>query len=106
MSTFVFTYRLPKTYTGGSPEVMALWNGWFESMGANLVDRGNPVFTRTTLGNCESEGQLAGYSLVIAHDLEAAATLAKGCPALQQGGGVEVGELTLLNDGRVQAARS
>jgi hypothetical protein len=67
---------------------------------ANLVDRGNPVFVRSTLGNCGADTVLGGYTLVAADDLEAALRLAKGCPMLDAGGGVEVGELTLLNEGR------
>ena len=34
-----------------------------------------------------------------ADDLEAAVALAKGCPFLEDGGGVEVGALTILNRG-------
>jgi hypothetical protein len=54
-------------------------------MGANLVDRGNPVFESSTLGNCATDTVLGGYSLVTADDLEAAVALAKGCPALEEG---------------------
>lgn len=35
-----------------------------------------------------------------ADDLDAALALAKGCPHLDAGGGVEVGKLTVLNSGR------
>jgi hypothetical protein len=99
MYTYVFVYRTPKNYTGGSGDAMAAWNAWFEQLGANLVDRGNPVFTSSTLGECGG-GTLGGYSLVTADDLDEAVALAKGCPFLSEGGGVEVGELTLLNEGR------
>jgi hypothetical protein len=40
---------------------------------------------------------LGGYSLITAGDLEAAVELAKGCPFLHQGGGIEVGELAQLH---------
>jgi hypothetical protein len=43
-----------------------------------------------------------GYTLVTADDLDAAVALARGCPFLQHDGGVEVGELTLLNRGTRQ----
>lgn len=101
MSTFLFAYRAPKNYTPGHPDAMAAWNKWFESMGANLLDVGNPVFERSTLGNCAADTVLGGYSLVTAEDLEAAVALAKGCPFLENGGGIEVGELTLLKPGSV-----
>jgi hypothetical protein len=67
---------------------------WFEKLGGAVVDPGNPVGARSSLGNCGSGSVLGGYSLITADDLEAAVTLAKGCPALAAGGGVEIGELT------------
>jgi hypothetical protein len=98
MPTYVIVNRPPKGYTG-SAESMAAWNAWFESLGADLVDRGNPTFTTSTLGNCGTDTALGGYTLVSAGDLDAALALAKSCPVLQSGGGVEVGELTVLNHG-------
>jgi len=79
---------------------MAAWTAWFESMGAHLVNIGQPVFERGTLGNCAADTVLGGYSLVTADDLEAAVALAMGCPFLDQDGGVEVGELAVLNAAR------
>jgi len=38
-----------------------------------------------------SGSRVAGYSLVSAEDMDSALALAKGCPALQVGGGVEIG---------------
>jgi hypothetical protein len=97
MSTFLFTYRVPKDYIPGSPEVVPAWRAYFDGLSANLLDVGNPVFERTTLGRCAADTVLGGYSLVSADDLDAAVALAAGCPVLTIGGGVEVGELTLLN---------
>jgi hypothetical protein len=91
MSTFVFIYRAPKNYTP-SEDAIAQWGAWFESMGDSVVDRGNRVVDRTTLGGAP-DTVLGGYSLVRADDLDAAVALAKGCPILEQSGGVEVGEL-------------
>jgi hypothetical protein len=93
MSTFLFSYRMPKTYTPGSPEGIAAWSAWFQGMGANLVDAGKPVLERRTLGNCPSESLQGGYSLVTANDIECAVELAEGCPGLRDGFGVEVAEL-------------
>jgi hypothetical protein len=97
MQMFLFCYRAPKNYSPGGSDVMGAWNSWFQALGASVVDSGNPVFDRSTLGNCDSSTELGGYSLITAEDLEAAVALAEGCPFLQNGGGVEVGELTLLN---------
>jgi YCII-related domain-containing protein len=91
MSTFVFIYRAPKNYTP-SEDAIAQWGAWFESMGDSVVDRGNRVVDRATLGGA-LDTVLGGYSLVRADDLDAAVGLAKGCPILEQSGGVEVGEL-------------
>ncbi|MCW2884446.1 MAG: hypothetical protein QOE54_4302 [Streptosporangiaceae bacterium] len=99
MSTYVFSYRAPKTYNMGTTDAVAAWSAWFEQLGANLVDRGNPVFERSTVGNCGADTALTGYSLVTADDIEAAVALAKGCPILENDCGVEVGEITVLNRG-------
>ena len=72
MPTFVFTYRMPTGYVPSGPETMAAWTVWFESMGESLADIGNPVF-------------------------ESAVAVAKRSPALDAGGGVEVGVVTDLN---------
>jgi hypothetical protein len=97
MPAFVFTYRMPTGYVSGGPDAMATWAAWFESMGESLSDRGNPVFESAELGNCGDGTRLGGYSFVTADDLQSALALAKGSPALEAGGGVEVGVVTMLN---------
>jgi hypothetical protein len=97
MATFVFTDRMPAGYVPGRPDTVAAWVAWFDSMGDSLSDRGNPVFESTELGNCGAETRLGGYTFVNAEDLESAVALAKGSPALEAGGGVEVSAITVLN---------
>jgi YCII-related domain len=93
MATFVFSYRSPHAYNP-SPESMAEWMAWFDSMGDHLVDLGKPTFVRSQIGDCDtSRTELGGYSIIQSDDLEAAAAIAKGCPALARGGGVEIGQL-------------
>jgi hypothetical protein len=58
-----------------------------------VVDRGQPVSQTTELGHCGAGTRPGGYSLISAADLEAALALAKGCPALAEGAGVQVGQL-------------
>jgi hypothetical protein len=99
MSTYLFSYRMPENYRPGRADAMAAWNAWFDSLGASVIDRGNPVFESSALGNCGGGTRPGGYSLVTADDLESAVAMAKGCPALKEGCGVEVGELTILNSG-------
>src|SRR5262245_28411777 len=88
MSMFLLTYRYPKELQAISPEVLEAWQTFLEELGCNLIDAGNPVFERSTLGTAPTDTVLGGYSIVSAHDLRAASTLAENCPALKAGGGV------------------
>jgi hypothetical protein len=92
MPSFVFTYRT-EPGTARTPETTAAWRSWFDSMGDHLAALGKPGIESATVGNCGPGTQLGGYSLITADDLEAALALAKGCPALARGGGVEVAQL-------------
>jgi hypothetical protein len=95
MANYVYIYRAPKNSPSAPSEgAVAAWTAWFERIGDSVVDRGAPVFDRSTLGNSPTGTELGGYSLVRADDLEAAVALAKGCPILERGGAVEVGQLT------------
>ena len=93
MNTYVFAYRTPKD-AAGSPDAMSVWMSWFEQLGSHVVDHGNPIFARTTLGNTDGGTVLGGYSLISAESLDAATALARSCPAVTFGGGVEIGEVT------------
>lgn len=90
---------------GGRPEtpeegarVMAAWKSWMESMGEAMVDGGNPAGmskTVTSSGIDDNGGSnpVSGYTLINAADMDAACTLAKGCPILENGSGtIEVAE--------------
>jgi len=97
MATFVLTYRRPKDWTMGTADGMAAWNAFFEGIGDRLVDLGKPVSETTTLGDCGKDlRDLGGFSLITADDLQGAIALAKGCPFVGQGGGVEIGQLADL----------
>jgi len=76
---------------------MAAWGGWFGSLGAAIVDAGNPFGPSTSVaadGSVDGAGAsgLTGYSVLTADSLAAAVELAKGCPVLAHGGSVEVYE--------------
>ena len=92
-------------YTGGNPPqteaegeaVMAAWMGWFGTLGAAIVDPGNPFGASQSVASDGSsrEGNstnLGGYSIIDAADISAASELAKGCPVLTSGGSVDVYE--------------
>jgi YCII-related domain len=98
MSTYVLTYRAPRDYQPGNRAEMAAWQTWFEQLGDALLDAGNPVFSRTTIGAMTNDTDLGGYSLVTAGSLDEAVRLAHGCPFMALGGGVEVGEITPLGE--------
>lgn len=79
-------------------EVMDAWGQWFGSLGAAVVDGGNPVGMSSTV---QSDGSVvdnggsnpaSGYSLIEASDLDDALGKAKGCPILASGGSIEVAE--------------
>jgi hypothetical protein len=98
MSKYVFIYHggsVPDT--GVSPDdVMAAWGAWFGSLGAAIIDGGNPTGESKTVGagGSVSDGgganPTSGYSLIEAASLDAAVAMAKGCPILAAGGTVEV----------------
>ena len=93
-------------YHGGSmpntPEevkqVMDAWGAWMGSLGAALIDGGNPVGKSSTVhpdGSVTNDGgpnPSSGYSLIEASDLDDALEKAKRCPVLTSGGSIEVAE--------------
>ena len=100
MSTFLFSYRVPRKplreqlaeLDDAAREArLAAWVAWFEDIGGALVDQGHPVADVQAVGECGSATRVGGYSLVSAGDLESAIAVAKRCPGLEWGGGVEVG---------------
>jgi hypothetical protein len=97
MPDFIFTYRHPTEYTpAGDGGALAAWGGYFERIGPSVIDPGQPVFERTSVGKVGDSTKLGGYSVVTADNLAAAVALAEGCPTVARGGGVEVGLLAPL----------
>ena len=98
MAKFLFTYTGGSTPT--SPEegaqVMAAWVGWFQGIGAGVVDMGNPTGPTKTVnagGTVADSGGPTGYSIISADSFDAAVAHAQGCPVLQVGGSVLVSEV-------------
>ena len=91
MAKYVFSFRVPSDYrpNAGTP---AEWQTWFGGLGSALVDVGNAVTDYASLGDVGGSGsRMIGFSVVSAEDMDSALALAKDCPALRAGGGVEVG---------------
>jgi hypothetical protein len=101
MPEFLFSYRVPSDYQPGA-ETGKAWEAWFESLGSSRVDTGHSVVATRALGNLDYGTRLGGYSLVTAEDIDGAAALAEGCPALRLGGGVEIGAVPAFT-GNLQA---
>ena len=100
MAKYLFVYHgaTRPTDPADIKKVMDAWGAWFGSMGAAVIDGGNPVGKSSTV---KSDGSLAeggganpagGYSLIEASSLEDAHKKAKGCPILKRGGSIEVAQ--------------
>jgi hypothetical protein len=93
MSQYVLSFRVPGDYApdGGTT---AEWRTWFASLGESLVDVGNAVTVTdyASIGEVGGAGsRLIGYSVLAAEDLQSALAMAKDCPVMRAGGGVEAG---------------
>lgn len=79
-------------------KVMHAWGGWFGSLGAAVIDGGNPVGKSITVKNgavIDNGGAnpASGYSIIEASSAEDAVAKAKGCPLLANGGSIEIAEI-------------
>jgi hypothetical protein len=91
MAKYVFSFRVPSDYAPDA-ETPAQWQAWFGGLGSALVNVGHAVTERSVLGEVGGSGsRFIAYSIVSAEDLDSALALAKDCPVLLVGGGVEVG---------------
>lgn len=99
MPKFIFVYRAAKGRDATADSSLLLaWEKFLSHViGPNVVDPGWPVFeAATALGNSGRSTQVGGYSVVTADDMAAAVALAKGCPEIERGGGVEIAALASL----------
>lgn len=98
MAQYIFAYhggKMPDSPEEGA-RVMGLWQEWYASMGAAVVQGGAPVSGSKTVsksGVSDDGGPnpLSGYTVVEADTIEKAITMAQGCPILEHGS-VEVAE--------------
>lgn len=109
MARFLFVYRgAIENVARMSPEEMqqhlkrweqwigeGMQKGWMVDPGDALTDEGRVVHAKVVTDGpfVESKEVVGGFSIVEADTVDAAATLAKGCPALLAGGSVEVRRL-------------
>jgi hypothetical protein len=96
MGKYVLAFRGQPDRTAAAEEEQA-WGAWFGQLGPAVVDGNRVGVTRTLPAARRGEpgnAVLTGYVVIDAADLDAAATLAAGCPGLASGVDVEVGEVT------------
>ena len=100
MAKYLFVYhggKNPETEEEVA-EVLDSWGQWMGSMGAAVVDGGDPVGMSKTVnpdGSVVDNGganPATGYGLFEASDLDDAIAKARGCPILEAGGSVELAE--------------
>jgi hypothetical protein len=94
MTKFLYVYhgsgKIPTT-EAERHEMMKAWDAWFASLGADVLDTGNPVGMSKTVmpgGKVENNGGVnptGGYSIIEAKDIDDAARKAKSCPILAAG---------------------
>jgi len=94
MSSYVLVFRVPQD-AKPKPGDDAAWGTWFQELGGAVSDFGHRVGQNTTLG-AEPAQRLGGYVVIDADDMEHATQIAKGCPGLQSGGSVEIGEAVAM----------
>lgn len=99
MANYLLAYHGGGTHD--TPEehanAMNAWMSWFGTLGAAVVDGGNPVGRAWTIqadGTVEGGGAnpITGYSVISAESMQAALEMAKGCPNIASGGTVELCE--------------
>ena len=117
MKEFVMLFKgsAPVEGSAPSPEQMqqslTAWMSWFDELGGQglIVEGGNRLSMQNgrTLkaGGIVSDGPfseikefISGYTIIKADNLERAVEIAKGCPALNEGGSVEVRQIVKADD--------
>jgi hypothetical protein len=100
MANYLLAY-----HGGGMPQseeelarVTAAWEKWYGELGPAVFDPGNPVGQARTVGagGAVTAGgganPVSGYTVLKADSLDAAVSMARGCPILGSGGTIEVCE--------------
>jgi len=91
MAKYVFFFRVPAGYAPDAGTA-AEWQAWFADLGPALADVGHAITDHASVGEVgSSDVRMVAYSVIAAEDMESALALAKGCPVMRVGGGVEVG---------------
>jgi len=100
MAKYLFVYHGGKDPESEAElvEVADAWGAWLGSMGAAVIDGGNPVGMSSTInpdGSVTDNGgsnPASGYGLFEAPDLDDAIAKGRACPVLAAGGSIEIAE--------------
>lgn len=100
MAKFLLVYHGGSAPTNPTEakKVMDAWGAWLGSLGAAVIDGGNPVGKSSTVrsdGSLSDDGganPASGYSLIEAANLAEAHKKARGCPILAAGGTIEIAQ--------------
>ena len=99
MANYLFVYYggMMAVTPAKQKKSMDAWNAWFGKLGKALVDKGAPTMPGKIVGKSGAKkitgDPVTGYGVVKADSLDAAVTMAKGCPSIPDGGQVAVYEL-------------
>lgn len=103
MEKFIFAFhggKMPDSPEEGA-RIMAKWGDWMQGLGQTLADPGSilgPAHSVSASGVSAQGGAdpLSGYMIVLAADQDAANTVAKGCPIIENEGRVSVAPLIAM----------
>ena len=99
MPKYLLSYRGAKNYDALADSALnAAWDDFLnDHVASSVVEPGWPVFEPAiVVGDTGPSTQLGGYSVVTADDIDGALEIAKHCPNVTRGGGVEIGLLADL----------
>lgn len=99
MPHFIFAYhggKRPENDAEMAAE-MVRWESWFDSIGASVIDPGNPVGLSRTVsadGIADNGGAnpISGYTIIHAGNMDGAIEVARACPIMGSGT-IEVAEI-------------
>lgn len=90
---------LPPQSDAELAETLSAWSAWFNEVGENLVDGGNPLNYGGSVGNTaadvpagdrQSGNTSSGYTIIKAANLQEARKIAEGCPTAKKGGRIDI----------------
>jgi len=103
MPQYILTYmggNRPSTPEEGKQH-FAKYQEWLTTLGDAAISPANPLRNTSTISpdggvTSGSKTSMSGFSIIEAESMDAALSMAKGCPFLDIGGSLEVSELVKM----------